>query len=88
MTKIEKEVLKWHKATFPNATVKDIADKLLEEIGEVLSAKTNNELKEEIADVAIVAIALLDRFGTSLSEEIKTKHAINKKRVWDSNGKR
>ena len=94
MEDIEKEVLSWHKKTFPNATNMAIENKLEEELIELedrLIECNIGESKKEIADVAIVAITLLNRYGTSLLEQIRDKLEINKGRTWgeeDSQGDR
>lgn len=89
---IEKEVLAWHRETFPNATTEACYEKLREESQELLEAFTGPEsIEDEIADVCIVAISLLNRFGMSLSGIIKNKLEINKCRKWgeeDENGDR
>jgi len=82
MTDIEKEVITWHKETFPNATTHAILAKLDEELDELQESDELDNFIEEIADVAIVAITFLNRQGTSLSEQIKYKLAINKSRNW------
>lgn len=87
---IEKEVLAWHRETFPRATFDAISDKIIEEAGELLDAveyyqrfdDKKQEIPLELADVAIAGIALLNRMGTSLSAVIAAKLATNKARVW------
>jgi phosphoribosyl-ATP pyrophosphohydrolase len=83
MIDIEKEVLEWHRKTFPNATNQAVYEKLWEEVDELKqSCIDSNNIAGEIADVCIVSITLLDRFGMSLSEIIKDKLEINKRRNW------
>ena len=85
---IEREIIAWHRATFPDVSVMDIQEKLYEEIMELQSPTSFDNLIEEIADVCIVAIALLDREGKTLSGAIKDKMAINRTRKWTKNGER
>lgn len=84
MNSIEKEVLEWHKATFPNATEDAVWKKLQEEAIELLdSIKFGIEFtEEELADVCIVAIRLFDFHGMTLFEIIRDKLEINKSRKW------
>ena len=87
---IEKEVLAWHRETFPNATDSAVVHKLKEESNELYEAVwycsyygiDKDEIPAEIADVAIVSIALLSRMNTSLSAVIAAKLAVNKARTW------
>jgi NTP pyrophosphatase (non-canonical NTP hydrolase) len=95
MVEIEKEVLDWHRSTFPNATNTAVLEKLKEEtlelLAELVKPSTRENTEKEIADVAIVSISLLNRWGTSLSDQIKLKLEINKLRSWgdeDKNGDR
>jgi NTP pyrophosphatase (non-canonical NTP hydrolase) len=85
---IERDIIAWHSATFPDVTVMDIQEKLYEEIMELNSPTSFANLIEEIADVCVVAIALLDREGKTLSGAIKDKMAINRTRRWNKNGER
>jgi len=83
---IEKEVLEWHRETFPNATDEAIDDKLQEEVaelnGEIYFGDDKGKKANEIADVCIVSIAMLARMHTSLSAIIAAKLAVNKARTW------
>jgi len=80
---IEKEVLEWHRATFPRANGEAINKKFFEEVKELYaSLRGEGNTIEELADVCIVGIVLLDRIGSSLSECISNKMAINKARTW------
>lgn len=82
MKTIEQKVIEWHQKTFPNATILAIVEKLKEEIPELFETEDLEDTIEEIADVAIVCIAFLNRLGTTLSEEIERKLFINKTREW------
>jgi len=94
MDELQKEIVKWHKETFPNATKKAIEDKLAEECGELTSAAfflTDDHVADEGADVVIVLCSLLDRMNLSLETIVRRKLEINKKRTWGketSNGDR
>jgi phosphoribosyl-ATP pyrophosphohydrolase len=80
---IEKEVIEWHRATFPNATEKAILDKFDEEVIELVnSLMGHGNMVEELADICIVAIALLNRLDTSLAECIRMKMNVNILRKW------
>lgn len=77
-----KEIVEWHIATFRNVTIKDIKLKLLEESAEVLCAE-GDDLVGELADVAIVLIALIGRCGIDLETEVNKKMALNVQRGKD-----
>ena len=79
MIDIEKQVLDWHKETFPNSTNDAIREKYKEEIQELFEKPFDFY---ELADVCIVGIALLNRYGITLSEAIGAKLEINKNRIW------
>ena len=93
---IEKQVAEWHQETFPNATNGAVYHKLYEEVQELKDelvcylhyGKGPKDIPAEIADVAIVSIALLARYGTTLSAVIAAKLAVNKTRVWGADGTR
>jgi len=93
MTELEKDIVAWHKKTFPNATIENVVDKIEEEILEYeqelfSSSQSVLRMAEELADVFIVAIRWFDMHDMSLSEEVARKLEINKGRVWDKNGRR
>lgn len=83
-------ILRWHKRTFPNATVKQQEQKLAEEIGEWSQAidtviATQSEADalhadEELIDVVIAAVNLM-RYP-EIQEAVNRKMAINRKRTW------
>lgn len=85
----EKEVISFHRETFPNATIKAIAEKFDEEFDEFYSECLDtldvfaDSAMVEFADMCIVYMAGLDRIGkTTLSALIQAKLEINKSRVW------
>ena len=91
MEDIEKQVIDWHLATFPNATGDAIISKLFEEINEFANEIYSTEeidpftprAIEEFADVCIVFMAGLARFNyPHLTEYISKKMETNKKRKW------
>lgn len=89
----DKEIVDWHKKTFPNCIVLDQADKVGEEIHEMIMAIVNEEskerIKEEVADVYIASLVLKERFGIDYHFPIfreKIEEAIDKK--MDQNAKR
>lgn len=88
----DKDILEWHKKTFPNCTVEEQADKVGEEIHEMIMAIVNEESKErlaeEVADVYIASLVLKERFGVDLLlpvEAIDKKMDENVKRKWVGN---
>ena len=48
MIDIKKEVVSWHKETFPNATEKAITDKLLEEVSELMAEVLKKQMSPQI----------------------------------------
>ena len=104
MNDLIKEILSWHKETFPNATEEAVSAKLLEETHELWcelvnheitrSTKSEAEMLDEIADVFIVATSYINmRSGgeVSILDIIEKKMERNKQRVWgpeDANGDR
>ena len=94
----DEAIVEWHKKTFPNCTVQDQADKVGEEIHEMIMAIVNEERKEriaeEVADVYIASLVLEKRFGIKKSlflsrlgkeDIIKKKMDENAKRKWVGN---
>lgn len=80
---IEKEVIEWHRLTFPNATEKAILNKFDEEALELVNALMGHgNMVLELADICIVGIVLMNRLDTSLAECIAKKMIINKLRTW------
>jgi len=88
---IEKEVVAWHRETFPNATMQAITAKFDEEIHEMADEIVADDgdnifcdaAAAEFADMCIVYMAGLDRLGKpSLSSLIAAKLAVNKGREW------
>ena len=88
----DKDIVEWHKKTFPNCTAQEQADKVGEEIHELIMAIVNEESKEriaeEVADVYIASLVLKERFGVDLLlpiEAIDKKMDENVKRKWVNN---
>ena len=82
---MQKQIVSWHNETFPNATEKAIENKLVEEAKELIEAICFCEspaIVEEVADVIIVASALLGRWEVDLETEVLRKLEINKSREW------
>lgn len=87
---IEKDVLEWHSKTFPKATIRAIVDKMYEEWREFDDEACRSgmdifdgESAEEFVDMCIVFIAGRNKLNLSpLSELIRNKLEINKKRSW------
>jgi NTP pyrophosphatase (non-canonical NTP hydrolase) len=77
---IHSEIIDWHKKTFPTSTSKSMKRKVLEGAAELMTADILEE-GEEMADVAIVLIAIAGRAGWDLQKEIDKKMAINIERA-------
>ena len=104
MNNLIKDILDWHKDTFPNATEEAVSAKLLEEAHELWlelinhainqSTKSETEMLDEVADVFIVATRFVDmRSGgeVSILDIIEKKMERNKRRAWgpeEANGDR
>jgi len=84
MNDIQKEIVKWHKETFPNATEQAIFDKLIEEATELseIDEEYAEVTMDEIAYVIIVACSLLGRWGKDIDDVVNHKLFINKHRKW------
>jgi len=85
MEAIQDEIVKWHKETFPRATIQAILDKLDEELHEALDEIKGGDLKklfEELADVVIVTCALAGALGINFEDVIIWKLEVNKNRTW------
>jgi len=86
MKTLQDKIVKWHCATFPNATNRAIEEKLIEETQELIESLivTGNkkEIIEEIADVVIVACSWLARHGLDFEQTVLHKLEINKGREW------
>ena len=89
----DEAIVEWHKNTFPNCTVEEQAQKVKEEIQEVINtliyADGMDRYIEEVADVYIASLVLKQRFGVDLrlpiSEAIEKKMDENAKRKWVGN---
>lgn len=89
----DKEIVEWHKKTFPCCTIEEQAKKVKEEIQEVINTLINadgtDRYIEEVADVYIATLVLKQRFGVDLhlpiSEAIDKKMDENVKRKWVGN---
>ena len=89
----DKDIVEWHKKTFPLCTIEEQAQKVKEEIQEVINTLINadgtDRYIEEVADVYIATLVLKQRFGVDLHlpilEAIDKKMDINVKRKWVGN---
>lgn len=82
-----KEIVEWHVATFPNATEEAMANKLLEELGELVEAANAGNgpaFWAELSDVVIVATAIWGRQDPprSFPAWVREKLEVNRRRVW------
>jgi len=86
MKTLQDKIVKWHYVTFPNASIRAIEEKLIEELEELDHAITvtgnKKEIIEEIADVVIVACSWLARYGLDFEQTVLHKLEINKGREW------
>lgn len=78
--KLNKEIIQWHRETFPNCTFESQLVKLEEELSEVVKAHNLGNMQnayEEMADVYIVALVLAKRYkshiGIYFVEALKDK---------------
>lgn len=78
----------WHKETFPNCQTYQVFRKLKEEVNEVLNSVSEDDEAEELADVAIVILALCNRLNIDLEQQIAEKHAVNLTRKFNADGSR
>lgn len=86
----DKEIVDWHKKTFPLCTIEEQAKKVKEEIQEVINTLINadgtDRYIEEVADVYIATLVLKQRFGVDLRlpilEAIDKKMDENVQRKW------
>lgn len=89
----DEAIVEWHIKTFPLCTVEEQAQKVKEEIQEVINTLINadgtDRYIEEVADVYIATLVLKQRFGVDLhlpiSEAIDKKMDENVKRKWVGN---
>lgn len=89
----DKDIVDWHIKTFPCCSVEEQAQKVKEEIQEVINTLINadgtDRYIEEVADVYIASLVLIQRFGVDLRlpilEAIDKKMDINAKRKWVGN---
>jgi NTP pyrophosphatase (non-canonical NTP hydrolase) len=93
MDSIEKDVLEWHRETFPRATLDAIQDKLQEELKEFIEVVKGKEKYkpvdywDELADVIIVNMVYVNRSSNgevTLEDIVRRKLEINKERTWGS----
>lgn len=70
------KVKKWHKKTFPDATLNGQLAKLEEEMNEFVKAKTREEETKELADIMIVC-AGLDRWNSKVGNYVVSSHLEN-----------
>ena len=89
MNDIENQIVEWHRATFPRATLGAIFEKFEEEYREFYDESCELEeifrdhAIEEFADMCIVYMAGLAKLGRpSLFSYISAKLEINKARKW------
>ena len=95
MKNLEKQIVTWNREIFPTANDTAFRNKLYEELQEAheanLCGKLDN-LEQEIADIAIVAISWLARFrDKTLEQVIEDKFKIIQDRKYgppDQNGGR
>ena len=84
----DKEIVEWHKKTFPKITKEEQISKVYEEVKELVMAIMNKEgedrIREEYIDVYIASLVLDKRFN-GLEKAIEDKMDKNVKRKWFNN---
>jgi NTP pyrophosphatase (non-canonical NTP hydrolase) len=65
----------------PSTTDLDFFNKLIEEVDEVYTAKTNDDLKEEMADVILTTLNWAHHKGFDIEKELQKKIDKNFQRV-------
>lgn len=85
MTTLQSLIGRWHKATFPDATILEVVNKLQEELNEVQTEWEfdGKDMDAELADCAIVLLALAQRLDIDLESAIMDKMAVNYQRTID-----
>lgn len=93
----DKDIVEWHKKTFPDVDLGSQIKKAEEEIHEYITAVVNEEpqeiIEEELADIYIVLLVLKNRFGLKIINsflpsrgklELAIHHKMDKnaKRTW------
>lgn len=79
----------WQKQTFGQATVTSKIRHLLQEIKELTTAETDEEIRMEFADCFILLFGAASSFGLTYDEIcsiIEEKHQINLRRSWGTPG--
>lgn len=69
LIELSKEIAKWHKATFPDATEESQLLKLQEEIKEFENADDDTRF-EELADIFIVCSSLIHRWNNLIGNGV------------------
>lgn len=85
MNTLQSLIGRWHKVTFPNATILEVVEKLQEELNEVQVEWEfdGKDMAEELADCVIVLLSLAQRLDIDLESAIVDKMATNYQRVLD-----
>ena len=68
---LNKDIVAWHKKTFPDCTIESQLLKLDEEIKEVVASRKEGRIAdtyEEIADVYIVSVVLAKRYKSAIGK--------------------
>jgi NTP pyrophosphatase (non-canonical NTP hydrolase) len=91
MVENQKTITEWAVKTFgqPDGTW-PLVGRAIEEVKELVAAYENNEgdekIVKEIADIFIVLCQIPEQLGYDLWEAIDNKMAINRSRMWNTNG--
>jgi hypothetical protein len=71
LEKLKKEIVEWHKQTFPDCTLEAQLLKLDEELSEVVEDQRAGKIEEsheELADAYIVALVLAKRYNSMIGK--------------------
>lgn len=80
---IQQDIVQWVHRVMPGVSLPCHLIKLRQEADELFDAHTRAELRDELADVVIVACAAAGFADIDLSEAVMEKMRINKARKWE-----
>ena len=80
---IQRRIGQWQDKTFGEAqTLEGLGHKLEDEVGELLTAMTDDQVMNEAADVLHLLFGIAHRKGFDLLAACEAKFAINQTRTW------
>lgn len=80
---IQQDIVQWVRRAMPGVSLPCHLIKLRQEADELFDAKTREELRDELADVVIVACAAAGWANIDLAEAVMEKMKTNKARKWE-----